>query len=131
MISFESSVTINQPINQVYNFLSDLNNHSELMPDDVSDWASDTDNATFAIKNMAKLTINVVSRSVDSEILITSSAPSPFKIEMRWTLNAVNQETVVNLNLRAQLSPLLKIMASTALQKLVNHKTSALKSILE
>lgn len=130
MTSFESTVSLDQPTSQIYNFLSDLKNHSQLMPDDVSDWASDTDNATFAIKNMAKLTINVVSRSVDSEILITSSAPSPFKIEMRWTLNAVNQETVVNLNLSAQLSPLLKMMASSALQKLVNQQTSALKSIL-
>ena len=34
MSTFESTVTINKPVNIVYQFLADMNNHQQLMPDD-------------------------------------------------------------------------------------------------
>jgi hypothetical protein len=130
MTSFESSVSLKQPINQVYDFLSVLNNHSQLMPDEVTDWTGSINDATFEIKNMAKLTINVVSRTENTEILIATVEPSRIKLEMRWAISLINGETIVNLALSAQLSPLLKIMASSAFQKLVNHQTTTLQNIL-
>lgn len=130
MTSFQSSTTLNTPINQVYTFLANLNNHGQLMPDNITDWQSTNNEATFAIKNMAKLALTLTNSLENSEILITSTAPSPFALEMRWSLSTLNGQTQVQFNLDAQLSMMLKMLASTALQKLVDYQTTALKTML-
>ena len=47
---------IKQPINSVFEYLSDLNNYYELLPaDKISDWESDTDSCSFKIKGAASI----------------------------------------------------------------------------
>ncbi len=128
--TFQSSTTITLPISQVYSFLADLNNHAQLMPDNVTDWQSTQTEATFTIKNMAKLALSLTSKTEDSEILIASTTPSPFEVIMRWTLSPLDGQTLVNLNLDAQLTTMMKMLASTALQKLVDYQTDTLKTLL-
>ena len=60
--SINSTVTLHKPIADVYTFLADLNNHQQLMPENIYNWSSTTDEAAFTIQNMAKLAIKVSSR---------------------------------------------------------------------
>jgi len=58
MKNFESTTTINKSAEEVFTFLADMNNHEQLMPkDDISDWASTVDEASFNIRNMIKLSL--------------------------------------------------------------------------
>ena len=55
MPTFQSTTQIQKPVNEVYQFLTDMNNHQQLMPvDDIADWSSTTDEARFNIRNMIK-----------------------------------------------------------------------------
>ena len=49
-------------MSEVYNFLADLNNHQQLMPENIYNWTSTYDTANFNIQNMAKLAVKVENR---------------------------------------------------------------------
>lgn len=130
MTTIESSSIINKPVNVVYAFLSDLNNHQQLMPENIYNWSSTTDEARFTIQNMAKLALRVSSRIENSEIIIVPFEEAPFPLELRWSVaeNGAN-ETAATLTIAAELNMMMKMLASGPLQKLADHQISTLQSI--
>ena len=82
MTIIESKVSINKPVQEVFDFLADLNNHQQLMPDNIYNWSSTKDEAKFTIQNMAKLALKVSSITKDKEIVIIPSEEAPFELEL-------------------------------------------------
>ncbi|MBK0382485.1 SRPBCC family protein [Pedobacter sp. SD-b] len=126
MTVFESKVTLNQPIEKVYAFLGDLNNHQQLMPENIYNWSSTADEARFTIQNMAKLALKISSKTPNEQITILPSEEAPFQIEMKWTLLQSDHQTLATLLVSAELNMMMKMLASGPLQKLVDHQTEAL-----
>ncbi|WP_256011972.1 SRPBCC family protein [Desertivirga xinjiangensis] len=132
MTVFENKISINKPVNSVYKFLSDFNNHQQLMPDNISNWSSTQDEASFTIQNMAKLELKISNRVENNTVIIIPAAQVPFNVEMRWVLADLgNNVTEAILTVSAELNMMMKMMASGPLQKLVNQQTESLKKILE
>ena len=129
MTVFESKVTLNQPIEKVYSLLSDLNNHEQLMPENIYNWSSTTDEAKFTIQNMAKLSLKVSVRIPNEQIIILPLEEAPFAIEMKWTLIQSGIETLATLIVSAELNMMMKMLASGPLQKLVDYQTSELAKV--
>ena len=127
---FESKTTINRPVKDVYQFLSDLNNHQQLMPENILDWTSTPDEASFNVQNMAKLSLKVESRIENSEIRIVPAEKPPFDLELKWSLSSVSDHTDVVFTIAADLNMMMKMLASGPLQKLADHETQNLRSIL-
>ena len=130
MTIFESKVNINKPANEVYQFLVDMNNHQRLMPDNIQDWTSTTDEAHFGIQNMAKLALRIDNRVENIEINIIPFEKPPFDLELKWVLNASGSSTEVTFTIAAGLNMMMKMLASGPLQKLVDHETQKLAEIL-
>ena len=130
MTVFESNININQSVEKVYQFLSDLNNHQQLMPENIYNWTSTQDEARFTIQNMAKLALKVSSRVENQEINIIPSEEAPFAIEMKWTILPDGDASKANFIVSADLNMMIKMLASGPLQKLVDHQTSALAKAL-
>ncbi len=130
MTTFESKVTINRPVHEIYTFLADLNNHRLLMPDNVLDWSSTFGTASFSVQNMAKLSLMVESRVEDYEIKIIPSEKPPFDLELCWTLLPGNGYSEVTFTISADLNMMLKMLASGPLQKMAEHETQTLVSII-
>ena len=129
MTVFESSVSIAQPVEKVYTFLSDLNNHQQLMPENIYNWSSTTDEAKFTIQNMAKLSLKVSAKTPNSQIIIIPAEEAPFDIEMKWTVIQSGSETLATLIVSAELNMMMKMLASGPLQKLVDYQTSELAKV--
>jgi len=131
MTIIESSVEINLQIDKVYNFLEDLNNHQQLMPENIYNWSSTTDEASFTIQNMAKLAIKISSRLPNSEIIAIPTEKPPFDVELKWTVESNdNGGTTAKHIISADLNMMMKMLASGPLQKLADHQTQKLKEIL-
>ncbi len=131
MTVFESKVEIMKPVSEVFNFLSDFNNHKQLMPDNISNWSSTNDTASFTVQNMAKLALRISNRVQNHTIIIAPDQEVPFNVDMRWVLADLGTGTTeAILTLSAELNMMMKMMASGPLQKLVNHQTSSLKNLL-
>ncbi|HEX7366958.1 MAG TPA: SRPBCC family protein [Pelobium sp.] len=126
MTVFESSVSIPQPIEKVYAFLSDLNNHQQLMPENIYNWSSTADEAKFTIQNMAKLALKVSARVENAEILIEPSEEPPFALSMKWLVVTDVSGTTAKLVVSAELNMMMKMLAAGPLQKLVDHQTASL-----
>lgn len=130
MKTFESAVKIQRPVNEVYGFLADMNNHKELMPENVIDWTSTPDQATFSIKSMAKLSVRIGSRVENKEIRIVPVTKPPFDVELKWTLSPVGNGTSATFTISADLNMMMKMMASGPLQKLADEETQRLAALL-
>ena len=130
MTTFTSNTSINKPLHEVYSYLADFNNHQKLMPENIQEWVSTADEASFSIPNMAKLSLKIESRIPDHEIRIVPAAKPPFDLELKWSLSFDNDHTDVLLTIHADLSMLMKMLASGPLQKLADYETQSLNTIL-
>lgn len=131
MTVIESSVQIGKPVSEVYTFLSDLNNYQQLMPENIYNWTSTKDDASFTIQNMAKLAIKISERVENKEVVAIPSEKAPFDIELKWTVadNGDGTTTATHI-ITADLNMMMKMLAAGPLKSLVEHQTSRLKEIL-
>ncbi|MEE1943709.1 SRPBCC family protein [Pedobacter sp. KR3-3] len=131
MTIIESTVELDLPIDKVYNFLEDLNNHQQLMPENIYNWSSTADEASFTIQNMAKLAIKIANRIPNSEIVAVPSEKAPFDVELKWTVEPnANGGTTAKHIISADLNMMMKMLAAGPLQKLADHQTKRLKEVL-
>jgi len=131
MTIIESAVEVNKPITEVYAFLSNMNNHQQLMPENIYNWESTEDEARFTIQNMAKLAIKISNRVENQELTAIPTEKAPFEVELKWTLSDNgNGTTTAKHIISADLNMMMKMLASGPLQKLVDHQTQKLKEIL-
>eukprot|EP01037_Dinobryon_pediforme_P015777 gene15778-15934_t len=126
MNTFESKITIAAPVEKVYGFLADFNNHQKLVPEEMMDWKSTADTASFRIQNMGKLSLAIKTRNENSEINIVAVEKPPFDINLKWELAEKDGSTEVKFTISADLNMMLKLVASGPLQKLANHETKSL-----
>lgn len=131
MTIIESSVQIEKPVSEVYTFLSDLNNYQQLMPENIYNWTSTKDDASFTIQNMAKLAIKISERVENKQVVAIPSEKAPFDIELKWTVadNGDGTTTATHI-ITADLNMMMKMLAAGPLKSLVEHQTSKLKEIL-
>ncbi|WP_437921782.1 SRPBCC family protein [Sphingobacterium sp. LRF_L2] len=131
MTIIQSNVDIQKSVGEVYSFLSDLNNHEQLMPENIYNWSSTTDEAQFTIKNMAKLALKISQRIENKELICVPASEAPFAITLRWKLQQVDEQTTnATFVIEAELNMMMKMMAAGPLQKLVDHQVARLKAIL-
>lgn len=131
MTVIESVATINRPVAQVYAFLADMNNHQQLMPENIYNWTSTVDEASFTIQNMAKLALKISNRVENQELIAVPSEKAPFDLELKWTVadNGDGTTTATHI-ISADLNMMMKMLAAGPLQKLADHQTSRLAEIL-
>ncbi len=130
MTVIESIVTLNASAASVYNFLTDLNNHQQLMPENVISWTSTKDEARFNIQNMAKLALQVASRN-PNEIIINAVEAPPFPLQLKWEIKEAGTQTQVGFTISAEINMMMKMLASKQLQKLADHETERLQQLVK
>ncbi|GAA3962461.1 hypothetical protein GCM10022246_14640 [Pedobacter ginsengiterrae] len=131
MTIIESAVEVNKPVAEVYTFLANMNNHQELMPENIYNWDSTEDEARFTIQNMAKLAIKISNRVENQELTAMPTEKAPFDLELKWTVkDNGNGTTTAKHIISADLNMMMKMLASGPLQKLADHQTEKLKEIL-
>lgn len=130
MTSFLSNIQIDKPIELVYQFLEDCNNHEQLQPENIYNWTSTRDEAHFTIQNMAKLSLKINERIPYQSVEFVPSDKAPFDLFLKWTVSESEGKTDVNLELAADLNMMMKMMASGPLQKLVDFQTKKLAEVL-
>lgn len=131
MTVIESTTELNLPVEKVYTFLADLNNHQQLMPENIYNWSSTEDTATFTIQNMAKLSIRIDKRVPNQELVAVPSEKAPFDVELKWTVaDNGNGGTIAKHIISADLNMMMKMLASGPLQKLADYQTEQLKKVI-
>lgn len=130
MTTFKSTITLPLPVERVYAFLEDCNNHEQLQPENIYNWSSTRDEANFTIKNMAKLSLKVVERVENASVRFEPGNEAPFEVSLTWLLRPIDAGTEVSLQLDAELNMMMKMVASGPLQKLIDHQINKLPEVL-
>ncbi len=131
MTIIQSTAQISQPVAKVYAFLSDMNNHQQLMPENIYNWSSTKDQASFTIQNMAKLTVVIASRVENQELVALPVEKPPFDVQLKWSVKEnASGGTEATLIISADLNMMMKMLASGPLQKLADHQAKRLSEVL-
>jgi carbon monoxide dehydrogenase subunit G len=130
MSTFKSSTRIKRPAKEIYDFLADMDNHERLAPEEeITDWSSTGDVASFTVRNMLKLSLKL-ERTPDTMVKLVPASKPPFDIEMKWELSIDGEYTDVIFTIKADLNMMLKMVASGPLQKLADDESANLFNLL-
>ncbi len=115
--------TINATQKRVFEFLSDFNNFEQLMPEQVTNWQSDTDKCTFTIQGMATITLKYAKKDANHliEVVPEGKTPLDFNLSVQLNPNELDeQKTTAKVEIDAQLNPMMAMMVKKPLQNLVD-----------
>ncbi len=115
---------IKKEINGVYNFLTDFNNFENLMPDQITNWKSDKDSCSFTIQGMADINLVFSEKIPNKLITLIPQGKVPFSFSLILKLSESDNNTVVKVDVDAQLNPMMAMMAKRPLENLVNVMAS-------
>ena len=117
-----NTTDVPQSAKQVYDFVADLNNLESLMPKEVEEWKSETDNCEFTLKGMAKLGMKIKETKEYELVQFESTDVSPFAFTLNCNIeNTDNVNTSkVNMVLEADLNPMLSMLATGPLTNFLN-----------
>lgn len=83
---------------EVYQFLADMNNYQELMPESVYEWNSTADECTFKVKGISEIGMKVSDRQPHSLIVLESFGKVPLTFKLQIHVTAEGEHCDVNLN---------------------------------
>ncbi len=115
--------TLNTTPQKVFEFLSDFNNFERLMPEQVTNWQSDTDSCTFTIQGLATIKLKYAKKEPFSliEIVPDGGSPIAFGLKIRLTPEEPGgQKTTADVEIDAQINPMMAMMVKKPMQNLVD-----------
>jgi carbon monoxide dehydrogenase subunit G len=123
-------VEISKSQTEIYEFLSDFNNFEKLMPENVSNWESTSDECSFSVKGMASIGMAISDRMPDDQILISSTPKSPFRFNLNCFVENVDKtQSITQLVFEADLNPVIQMMAEKPLTNLFELIIEKLKEV--
>ncbi|MCC6722822.1 MAG: SRPBCC family protein [Bacteroidia bacterium] len=129
MTSIESkTVQINKSIDEIYEFLINLNNHKILMPENVSDWWSNMDEAKLKIQGLGTLHLKKAESKLNSYLKIVPASKAPVDLFIEWFLSEENKLSNIKVVINAELNMIMKMIAEKPLQNLANFMSESLKN---
>ena len=131
MIEINSKeVSVNCPIDECFDFVSDMNNYELLLPKDkISNWESSKNQCSFKILNIYTLEM-IFDHAKENELIHIKSGPiSPFKFELDLNLKSIQNTTSAQLKCNADINPMLKLMIQKPLNNLFDYMAEKLAKI--
>lgn len=107
----------------VYARLSDMSNFSNALPpnDKISNFVATTDTCHFAIEGMGEMGLRIAERKENSFVKYTADGSVRFNFNLWVQMKGVSEtESRLRVTLKADLNPMLKMMAAKPLQKFVD-----------
>jgi carbon monoxide dehydrogenase subunit G len=130
--TFESRVgTIHSSDEKIYNFLGNFNNFKNFIPaDKVDKFESSEDHCRFSVSGVGEIGLRIVEREPFKTIKTTGEgmANQKFFLWVQLKQNAEN-DTKIKLTLKADLNPMIKMMASKPLQDFLNKLVDAMEKM--
>jgi hypothetical protein len=133
MTSIESgSLSIEQPAEKLFSFLSDFNHFQQLMPPQITNWQSTSDTCSFTIQGMATLELRIVEKLPFQSIRMLAEGKTPVPVEMKWHFESPSEvSSLASLTLLTDMSPMLLMMAKGPLENFVKLLVQKLKELAE
>jgi carbon monoxide dehydrogenase subunit G len=116
---------------RIYTLLSDFSNLGSFVPPgQVSDFTSDADSCSFTVAKIGKFGMRVIEREPFKLVKIANDENVPFQFFMWIQIKEVAaNDSRVKITLRADLNPMLKMVAKKPLSSFVESLISKIETI--
>ena len=106
----------------VYQFLSDFNNFRDLVPaDKISNWESSEDHCRFSINGIGDVGLNILEKKPFNTIKYGGDSLANVHFNLWIQLKRIEDgDTRVRITIKADLNPMLSMVAKKPLQDFVN-----------
>lgn len=123
--------SINSSSERVYAFLSNFNNFKQLVPPDkIKEWQSTEDTCHFIVEGIGETGLRIIEKEPNSTIKIAGEEGSKFDFHFWIQLKEPDPyNTKIKLTIKADLNPMIKMMASKPLQTFVDILVNQLEKI--
>lgn len=112
-------VSIKAPREEVFKYVSDLNNFKEFLPmDKISDWESKEDFCSFKIQGTATIDLHLEKVEAPSRLELKSGEKAPFPINLDIFFDEADGLTEVHQKVLVEVNPFLKMMVEKPLTNL-------------
>lgn len=125
------TLVINKKAENVFNFLADLRNYKNLMPDDVGEFSATEEDADLNLKGLGKFHIKLTEKEAYKRLKLTPSGKLPFKFHIEWVIADNGDSSTVTGHINAELNMFMKMMAEPKLRSFVDKQAHKLKDFLE
>ncbi len=106
---------------QLFTFLTDLNNFEKLMPEGkIEKWSSDTDQCEFTIKGMARIGLKKESTTPNNLIKISSFGKVPFSFTLDIHIDESAEGSEARMVFEGDINPFMKMMVEKPLRNFFN-----------
>jgi len=120
--------TINGNNEVIFNYLSNIDNLKDLMPEQVVNWTGDLDSCRYTIKGMAEIGMRAAERKPNSLLLIKSDGKVPFNFDLKIVIESLSESTSqVKLDFEGDMNMMFKMMAEKPLTNFFQFQLSALE----
>lgn len=124
------TVSVKAPIQDIFNFLSDLNNYNQLLPENnISDFSSTNDSCSFKVQGAYQIGLDKKELNSPNTIFLASSSNSPIKFNLTIHISEIDDLTSTFLDCEADLNPMLKMMIEKPLKNLFDYMANRLVEV--
>ena len=124
--------SIARPTGEIYAFIKDFRNFGQLMPSQVMNYQAGYEQCSFEISSMGQVTLEMKERIEGQMIRAASAAGTAINFEL--IVNLVPESTgssIAQAELKAELSPMLAMLAKNPLNNFINMLMDKLKEVME
>ena len=131
MTKIESKeVEIAKPAQDLYTFLSDMNNFEQLLPAGrISEWTSDGKSCSFKVQGAATIGLMLDGGTPPGHLKMKATERSPFPFTLDVLMDEKDGTTKSRLEFNADLNTFIKMMVEKPLKNLFDHIADRMKVI--
>lgn len=123
-------VEISNTSENIFNYLSDFNNFEKLMPPQVTNWTSTSEECAFTINGMATISMKIIEKSPFSTISIVSNGKVPFEFKLFVLITEKDASNCFGqLTFESDMNPMIKMMVEKPLGNFFNMLAQKMKDI--
>ncbi|TRX71057.1 SRPBCC family protein [Carboxylicivirga sp. M1479] len=129
MTTFESNIKkAAYSAETMFNFLADFDHFGEVIPKDkINNWQSFGDSCRFSIDPVGEVGLRIVEKETPKVIKFTAEGKTPFNFFLWIQLKELQaDETAVKLTIKAEMNPMIKMMASKPVKKFLEVLSEAI-----
>ncbi len=133
MTTIESKkVEIAKPAQALYDFLQDMNNFQQLLPEGrISEWKSDGTSCSFKVQGAATIGLMLDGGTPPTLLKLKATERSPFPFTLDVHMEETSGTTTVWQIFNADLNPFIKMMVEKPLTNLFDHIADRMRVVHE
>jgi carbon monoxide dehydrogenase subunit G len=130
-IESEKAIINCQP-QKIFDFLSNFDNFTKLLPGQVANWQSTGDSCSFEVKGLATLGLRITSKTPYTEIIMIGEGKLPFGFTLETFIRQTTPEQCqVQMVIDSDMNPFIAMMAEKPMQNFVDMILPRLKEEME